>query len=137
MELEEFGETYEITAPTISVHNIIIGTSYIDIGGTGSCRLLGNKELKCTIHFTKKGWLSKDEYKCEGEVVKINVDAKGKSKKSDNQLLYKINGNWNNQISVSKYVNGKVDESTSELVFSKYPYPENWEYMYGLSHFAL
>jgi len=110
VELADFNETYEITAPTISVHNIIIGTTYIDIGGTGSVRLLGNEELKCTIHFTKKGWLSKDEYKCEGEVVRVSEGSGKKSKKRDNQLLYKINGNWNSKIFVSEYVNGKVDE---------------------------
>lgn len=34
VQLEEFGETYEITLPTVSLHNLIIGTMYIDIGGS-------------------------------------------------------------------------------------------------------
>ena len=25
----------------------------------------------------------------------------------------------------------------TELVWNKEPYPDNWEYMYGMSHFAL
>ena len=72
VELLDHNETYEIIAPCASVHNIIIGTTYIDIGGQGSVKILGNEELKCNIRYTKKGWLSRDEYKCEGEVVRVN-----------------------------------------------------------------
>jgi len=59
---------------------MIIGTPYVDIGGTGHIRILGDSDLKCQIHYTKRGWLSKDEFKCEGEVVRTNT---GKSKKND------------------------------------------------------
>lgn len=33
MELLPFNETYEVSAPEVSIHNLIIGTPYIDIGG--------------------------------------------------------------------------------------------------------
>ena len=48
---------------------MIIGTPYIDIGGTAKVRIL-DTDLNCQLKFTKRGWLSKDEFKVEGEVTK-------------------------------------------------------------------
>jgi hypothetical protein len=34
IDLDKFGERYEVTYPLMSVHNLIIGKMYIDIGDT-------------------------------------------------------------------------------------------------------
>lgn len=68
IEMHDYKETYEIQLPCLSVHNLIIGTTYIDIGGSSTISLLENKNLKCQLRYTKRGWLSKEEFKVEGEV---------------------------------------------------------------------
>jgi len=137
IELHDYNEVYEITAPTLSIHNLIIGTPYVDIGGSAVVRLLGESELKCTINFTKRGYFSKEEFKCEGEVFQSG-EGKKKSKKKHNQNLFKILGNWNSKIYVTEFNDaGKLDESSKVCVFEKNPYPEKWAYMYGMSHFSL
>jgi hypothetical protein len=47
--------------------------------------------------------------------------------KEDSLLIYKIHGNWNSKIKLSKYVHDDnnvayVDESTEETIFVKKPY---------------
>ena len=32
MHLDKFDETFELVMPVISVHNLVIGTMYVDIG---------------------------------------------------------------------------------------------------------
>ena len=70
------GEKYEIEAPVMSAHNLIIGTPYIDLGGSSKIRLLQDPELEVNLRFTKKGWLSKEEYKVEGEVIRTKKAGK-------------------------------------------------------------
>lgn len=112
---------------------MIIGSPYIDIGGTSEVKLISEPQLSCSLRFTKRGWLSKEGFKVEGEVVRQG--AKGNKK---GELLYKIHGNWNAKIYVTKYEkSGKLDQSSQECVFEKNPYPERWSYMYGMSHFSL
>jgi hypothetical protein len=53
------------------------------------------------LRFTKRGWLSKEEFKVEGEVVRKGP--KSGKKKNDDELLYKIHGNWNSKIYVTAY----------------------------------
>lgn len=86
--------------------------------------------MKGQLRYTKRGWLSKEEFKCEGEISRFHG-------KKDVELLYKIHGNWNSKIYVTPYVNGKPDYENKELVFDKPEYPEKWEYMYGFSHFSI
>jgi len=68
VELPELNERYELFAPVVSAHNIIIGKLYIDIGGTASTRIIGNNNLKSEVRYTKKGWFTKEEYKFVGDV---------------------------------------------------------------------
>ena len=129
---EDLDEKYEIVAPTLSAHNLIIGTPYVDIGGTSRIRLLGS-DLTCQLRFTKRGWLSRDEFKVEGEVTRG-----GGKKKGSGPPLYKVHGHWNSKIYVAACdEKGKVDESTDECAYEKNEYPEKWSYMYGMSHFSL
>ena len=69
IELEEFGEKYEIILPTISTHNIVIGSMYNDIGGISTINSLTNDTLKCELKYSKRGWYASDYYKVEGQVV--------------------------------------------------------------------
>lgn len=43
VDLDAFNERYEITAPTVSAHNLVIGTLYLDLGGKSVIRNV-NKE---------------------------------------------------------------------------------------------
>ena len=67
----------------------------------------------------------------------------GKNKKGKERMLYKIHGHWSNKIFITKFLpdqfdkNGKVDESSTQCVFTKNPYPDKWDHMYGMSHFCL
>lgn len=45
--------------------------------------------------------------------------------------VYRIEGKWNESASLI-HKNGE-----REVLWTKRPYPEKWEYMYGMSHFML
>ena len=72
VELLDFGERYQLNNPCVSAHNIIIGTMYIDIGGSASVKIIGNSNIRAVLNYTKKGWFSKEEYKIDGFVEKYN-----------------------------------------------------------------
>jgi hypothetical protein len=126
IELPDHSETYEIIAPVFSAHNLIIGTPYIDLGGSSSIRIIEKPTYECQLKYIKRGWISKDEFKVEGDVLQNGIK------------LYKIHGHWNSKVFISPYKeNGKVDQLMEKCVFSKNPYPDRWDYMYGMSHFSL
>ena len=62
----------------------------------------------------------------EGEVIRTKKTGKKE------QFLYKIHGNWNRRIYITKYPddcytqNAKLDDKNKELIFEKTAYPENW-----------
>jgi len=56
---------------------LIIGTPYVDIGGTQTIKLLEQPDLSCKLSYTKRGWLSRDEFKVEGEVTRASGKKKG------------------------------------------------------------
>jgi hypothetical protein len=85
VDLPMYNETYEILAPQMGIHNIIIGKPYIDVDGVMNIKCHQRPELNAYIKFTKRGWFSKEAFKLEGEVF----DGKSKSP------IYKIEGNWN------------------------------------------
>ena len=124
-------EKYEIIQPTVSTHNIVIGTMYNDIGGKSIIRSLTNKNLKCELKYTKRGWFATENYKVEGDVTSYENNSKKGSP------LFRIHGNWNSKVYISPYVNGKPDETAKHCVFAKNEQPENSDFMYGLSHHAL
>jgi len=71
-KLEDHNETYEFTAPTISAHNLVVGTLYLDMGGAGRIRILEKPEYEAKIKYFRRGWLSKDEFKLNGDVTRVN-----------------------------------------------------------------
>ena len=73
----------------------------------------------------------------EAEVIRIN-----KSGDKKNEYLWKLHGHWNAKVFVTKYKSTsektkQLDESTTECIFEKNPYPERSDYMYGMSHYSL
>jgi hypothetical protein len=96
MELLPHNEMYEVAAPTVSVNNLILGTPYIDIGGKQTIRNLKNGEY-CVMEFHTRGWTGTG-YKVEGEVFNERK-----------QCVYKIEGRWNESISL---INAKTGEKT-------------------------
>ena len=96
--------------PIVYAQNIIIGTPYIDIGGDCVVKSLGKNSLNCLLKFHLRGWLSSEEFKVEGDVINRSLPKK-------DQHLFKIHGNWNKKISISKYENGKVDKKSEIVVF--------------------
>ena len=106
----------------MDVHNLIIGTPYVDPGGHGYVRNLAcPSEMYVDIDFHKRGWSAQNYFRLDGTVYS-----------SPGQVAYKIEGKWNESVTL---VNAKTGER--EVVWTKNPYPENWEYMYGMSKFAL
>ena len=117
MDLPDFGERYEVEFPVMSLHNFIIGTPYIDIGETMTIHK-ANSPQKAIINFHRRGWFGKDKdiAKLEGEIV---VPQEGK-KKSKNEPLMLITGNWNADIFLQKV---KPAKEEPEMVWRKAPYP--------------
>jgi len=63
LHLEKFDETYEIILPNLSVHNLIIGTMYVDIGETMTIVNLKRQNERCEVRFERRGWFSAEEFK--------------------------------------------------------------------------
>lgn len=61
--LTKFNETYELTAPPTSIHNLIIGKLYVDIGGTATIKCLENPNVTAETKFFLRGWLGDEAYK--------------------------------------------------------------------------
>ena len=115
--MTDFNEKYEIINPVVSAHNLVVGTLYIDIGGQSSVRPIRNHELKIIFKWSKKPWFAQEQFKVEGDIIKVSdntTDKKGTP-------LYKVHGFWDSKIYVTKYNKGVLDESTTELVFNKSP----------------
>lgn len=95
IELDKFDEKYELESPVFSVHNLIIGQIYVDVGETMTVTNLKNPELQCKVKFTRRSWFSKESFKFEGEVFK----QLGKTK----EISYTLEGNWNDQITLVNF----------------------------------
>lgn len=115
VELDNFGETYEISLPNISGHNLIIGNVYMDMGGKSIIRNCSNKDEQCILKYETRGWTSSNAFKVEGEVL------------SGKNVEYKIGGKWSESISIQKKI-GPKEFGEKITTWVKTPYPENWEY---------
>jgi len=124
VHLDKFDETYELILPILSVHNLIIGTTYVDIGETMTVINVNKPNYRCEVRFERRGWFSKEEFKLQGE----SFITEGK----DKQVHYLIEGNWNNQVSITN-----KETKQSEVVWKKAPYPERVDYMYGMAKFHI
>jgi hypothetical protein len=89
IDLLEFGESYEIVQPVVSVHNLVIGTLYLDLGESLLVKCLTDPSLRADVKFERRGWFSKEDaaYKFGGDVYRLD----GKKK----NVAYSIAGHWN------------------------------------------
>ena len=89
-------------------------------------------DQKAIVNFHRRGWFGKDKdiAKLDGEICTEQVE--GKKKK--NESFMAITGNWNADIYLQKI---KPTKGQQELVWSKTPYPEQADMMYGMSHFSI
>ena len=115
----------------MSMHNLIIGTPYVDIGETMTIHKEGSDQ-KAIINFITRGWFAKDKEiaQLNGEICVV-TDPK---KKKRSAPLMSITGNWDSEIFLQQLLPVKGE---SELVWRKAPYPAQADMMYGMSHFSL
>jgi hypothetical protein len=106
-------DVYELTSPVLTLNNLIIGTTYLDICETMTVKSLSRPEQKCEVKFEPRGFW--------GEICKLT----GKTYNGKKET-HKIHGNWNAQLSLDK-----------EIVWTRTPYPEKVDWMYGMSKFAI
>ena len=100
----------------------MIGTPYLDVSGTIEVKNLSHSsKLSAQLTFFPRGWGESTYHKVVGEVFS-----------GPGQVAYKIEGKWNQTISIIDCKTGQ-----SEEVFKKQAYPENWEFMYGMSNYSL
>ena len=132
IDLPDFQERYEVEFPIMELHNFIIGTPYIDIAETMKINKRDSQQ-KAIINFSSRGWFAKDKdiAKIEGKICN-EIDQGKKKKFTDTSML--ITGNWNADIYLQRVL---PSQGEIETVWSKVPYPENHEMMYGMSHFSL
>ena len=99
IELPEWGERYEVVFPQLSIHNLIVGEMYIDVGGhfdvkkvyhEGFERPVIDAEEQGIVNFFRRGWFSKEAFRCDGEVTYLD---KGVRKKA-----FRIYGHWNDTV---------------------------------------
>ncbi len=118
-------ERYEFDLPTIYANNLIIGTMYFDLGGNTIVRNLTRPNEVCHLTFHKRGWTEASYYLIDGEIYE-----NGGGKK-DTPVM-RLEGKWNSQVTL---VNEKTKEK--EVLWTKDPYHEQWEMMYGFSKFMV
>lgn len=47
-------------------------------------------------------------------------------------MAYKIEGKWSESLTLTNVATGE-----KEVIWTKAPYPENWQYMYGMTRFII
>lgn len=124
IHFDQFDETYELIPPTFSIHNLVIGQLYVDIGESLLVINQNRPNERCEVRFERRGWFSDDAFKCEGEAFKVE----GKSK----NISFGIKGKWNESVTLTN-----LETKQSEVMWTKKPYPEKVAWMYGMSHFHL
>jgi hypothetical protein len=122
LEIDEFGEKFEFEPPSLSFHNLVVGSPYVDIEGTATLRDLKNPEKYAIIKFHKRGWTSAaNNFKVEGFVYRGKDD-----------LAFSFAGKWNDHLVLTDCATGET-----EVVWQKKPYPENCQFMYGMTYHGL
>lgn len=124
-ELHKWNETFECIPPTFSIHNLVIGQLYVDIGSSMHFSNLQRPHEKSEIKFESRGWFSDDAFKFAG----MTYVEEGPKKRN---VTHTFTGKWNKNIVIT-------DTKTKQpnTVWTKVPYPEKVDWMYGMSHFAV
>jgi hypothetical protein len=113
-------EHYICTRPKTIANNIIIGTLYLDLGGTTICTC-PQTGVKCEIKHIEKSMFSRKSYVIEGVVY----DESGKK-------TLTIEGQWNESVTIT-------DLSTKEktIVWERPTSPDNHNDQFGFTKFAI
>lgn len=122
INLTNFNERFTIEPCDMSVHNLIIGSPYLDAGGRGYIRNVScPTEQYVEITFHKRGWSAGQHHRLNGDVYS-----------APGVVAYRIEGKWSDTIYLTDVKTGE-----KETVWKKPPYPENSDYMYGMSQHQL
>jgi len=124
IHFDQFDETYELIPPTFSIHNLIIGQLYVDIGDSLQIINQNRPNERCEVRFERRGWFNDDAFKCEGEAFKVG----GKNK----NVSFGIKGKWNESVMLTN-----LETNQNEVIWTKNPFPEKVAWMYGMSHYHL
>ena len=90
IEIFPYGERFEWSCPSLSIHGLITGSPYMDIEGSGTLRDIKKPlEKYAVVTFYKRGWTGGSDQKVEADVY----SAKGK-------LAFKIEGRWSSELSL-------------------------------------
>lgn len=73
------------------------------------------------LEYHKRGWTASSAFKVDGELYS-----------SKKEIAYKFEGKWSDKLFL---INNKTGQK--ECVWTKNPYPDNWEFMYGMTRFGL
>jgi hypothetical protein len=122
INLINFDERFLIDPPAVCVHNLIIGSPYLDPSTKGFVRNSScPNEQYAEITFQKRGWSQENYFKLSAEVYSY-----------PGVVAYRIEGKWSDTVYL-------IDEKTGEreLVFKKAPYHQDVDYMYGMTNFQL
>lgn len=110
MTLKSTKESFKITKPVTSVHNLIIGKMYVWSEGETYCENLitGHKAM---MYLKPKGIWGSNDHITTGKVT----DEKG-------NLLYELKGRWSSEFDA---INIKTNESIR--LVTAHPRPKNWD----------
>jgi Oxysterol-binding protein len=98
-----------------------MGTPYIDINSTAFLRNISKpKEKYAEIKYHGRGWTANSYFRVEGKVY------------VDSELVITFEGKWSESVTMTDKRTG-----ISEIVWTKNPYPDNWEKQYGMTHHSM
>jgi hypothetical protein len=120
VEFPHLGEHYVWDKPNSSIHNVIVGSVYIDHHGSFTVRDM-NSPARAEIHFAKRGWLSASSREVRGEVF----DGLGTVK-------YTITGNWSTHFELHN-----LENYEDQRIWEPFPPPPDYEQNYFMTEFAL
>lgn len=93
----------------------------MDIGGKSTIKSRTRPGEYAEIEFYRRGWTSANSFRLEGDIFN-----------SQGEVIYRIEGRWNDSIYIIDNRSGH-----REKVWTKEPYPENWQFMYGMTRFSV
>jgi hypothetical protein len=121
LDLLHWDERYEFNPPALTFYGLIMGTPYIDINSTAILKNISRpNESYAEVKYHGRGWTQNSYFKVEGKIYK------GK------EVVITFEGKWNESVSMKDLRTG-----VTEVVWTKRPYPENWERQYGMTHHSM
>lgn len=108
LEIPRYGESFVYTPGKKSIHNLIIGTPYLEI--SGKVKLVDRScptERFAEVEFFKRGWSDANCHKLSGNVYS-----------SAGVVAYRIEGKYSKSVSIINAKTGAV-----EYTWTKEPYP--------------